>query len=73
MIYEFDVTIFQRVSIDTNKISKKWKDFLDAWMTDDDDRTDEQWDILENHELREMFKDLGYNVTDEIDLWDTHD
>ena len=41
-------------------------------MTDDDDRTDEQWDILENHELREMFEDLGYNVADEIDLWDTH-
>lgn len=38
-------------------IPKKWQSFFDAWVTDDEDRTDKQWELVEKYTFEDFVKE----------------
>lgn len=38
---------YKTVKIDISRLSDKNKKWLEAWFTEEEDRTDEQWDLVE--------------------------
>jgi hypothetical protein len=35
-----------------------WMPFAKAWLADDEERTDEQWELVENHSWNDMVDDF---------------
>ncbi len=61
----------QKVTIAINKLKKEDKDFIKAFLTDDDERTNKQWDLVEKNSFHKLLKNLGYNPnTEEIFIED---
>lgn len=61
----------QKVTIAVNKLKKEDKDFIKAFLTDDDERTNKQWDLVEKNSFYKLLKNLGYNPnTEEIFIED---
>lgn len=38
-------------------IPKKWQDFFDAWVADDEDRTDKQWELVDKYTFEDFVKE----------------
>lgn len=58
------VTIYKTVEINPSPNSNLEK-YIKAWLTDEDDRTNKEWELIENHSLDEMVsKYLGEDVTE---------
>lgn len=45
-------------TIEVKTLPKKWQKWLKAWYTDEDDRTDAQWNEAEAHTFEEMLMEL---------------
>ena len=57
-----DVTIYKTVEINPSPNSNLEK-YMKAWLTDEDNRTDKEWELIETHSLAEMVsKYLGEDV-----------
>jgi hypothetical protein len=42
--------------------NSKWENFFKAWLTDDDERTDADWDILDENDIYDFLKSQGINA-----------
>ena len=51
----FDVLVSKRMEID---IPAHWMPYVEAWLAGDDERTDEQWDLVENHSWNEIVNEF---------------
>ena len=51
----FDVLVSKRMEID---IPAHWMPYVEAWLAGDDERTDEQWDLVECHQWEEMIDEF---------------
>ena len=49
--------------------NSKWGKFFKTWLTDDDERTDADWDILEKNDIYDFLQSQGI-ITDEVVLID---
>lgn len=64
---EFDVFVGKRIEI--NEIPDRWVEWFEAWDACDDERTDEQWDLLERHTWEEVLSDITGEDINEASLW----
>ena len=55
MKIKFDVLVSKQMEID---IPARWTPFVEAWRANDEERTDEQWDLVENHNWEEMIEEF---------------
>lgn len=55
MKIKFDMLVSKQMEID---IPVHWMPFAEAWLTDEEKRTDEQWDLLEHHNWEEMIEEF---------------
>ena len=55
MKIKFDVLVSKQMEID---IPAHWMPFAEAWLTHDEERTDEQWGLLECHQWEEMIDEF---------------
>lgn len=62
------LTITKQITIDS--IPYKYRDFFNAWFKDEDDRTDEDWDLLEQHSFEEMFSHITGETVVDVDIDD---
>lgn len=62
----------RRKTINVKELPAEWQKWLEAWHTDDDDRTDAQWDEVEAHTFEEMLEEVfGEEVCPEsVEVWD---
>ena len=51
----FDVLVSKRMEID---IPAHWIPYVEAWFASDEERTDEQWDLIENHSWNEIIDEF---------------
>ena len=53
-------------------IPKKWQGFFDAWVTDDEDRTDKQWELVEKYTFEDFVKEqLPFNCeVNDVEIYD---
>lgn len=54
--FEFSMRMTKTVRI--SELSKKWQQFIEAWFKDEDDRTDADWDIVEENSFDIMLSEL---------------
>lgn len=47
----FDILVPKRMEID---IPAHWMPYVEAWLAGDEERTDEQWDLVESHSWNEI-------------------
>ena len=47
----FDVLVSKQMEID---IPSHWMPYAEAFFTDEEERTDEQWDLVESHSWNEI-------------------
>ena len=64
---KFDVKIEKRIEI--KEIPDRWVKWFEAWDTCDDERTDEQWDLVEKHNWEEVLADITNEDIWEAELW----
>ena len=55
MKIKFDVLVAKQMEID---IPAHWMPFAEAYFTSEEERTNEQWDLLENHVWDEMVEEF---------------
>lgn len=55
MKIKFDVLVSKQMEID---IPPHWMPFAEAWRAHDEERTDEQWDLVEHHNWEEMIEEF---------------
>lgn len=51
---------WETVDIDINNLPKKWQTFCKACLKDDDERSDKEWELVENYTMRDLLKAIGY-------------
>lgn len=51
----FDVLVSKRMEID---IPTHWMPYVKAWLAGDEERTDEQWDLVESHSWNEIVNEF---------------
>ena len=51
----FDVLVSKRMEID---IPTHWMPYVEAWLASDEERTDEQWDLVESHSWNEIVNEF---------------
>ena len=51
----FDVLVSKRMEID---IPAHWMPYVKAWLAGDEERTDEQWDLVESHSWNEIVNEF---------------
>lgn len=51
----FDVLVSKRMEFD---VPAHWVPFVEAWIADDEERTEEQWKVAESHTWKEMVEEL---------------
>lgn len=51
----FDVLVSKRMEID---IPTHWMPYVEAWLAGDEERTDEQWDLVESHSWNEIINEF---------------
>lgn len=49
--------------------NSKWERFFEAWLTDEDERTDADWDILDENSIYDFLQSQGISTT-EVDFID---
>ena len=64
---EFDVFVQKRIEI--NEIPDRWVEWFEAWDSDEDERTDEQWDLVDKHTWEEVLADITGEDIHEAELW----
>ena len=65
--------IYKEVTIDVKKLSAKNKEWLKAWFTDEDERTDKQWNLVESNRFLNIIKEATGDAVDsffDIDIID---
>lgn len=50
----FSYCTFKTATIEYKNLSPKDKKFIQAWLKDDDDRTWEDWDLVEKNDLTNL-------------------
>ena len=55
MQIKFDVLVSKQMKID---VPAHWMPFAEAWFTNEEERTDAQWGLLENHCWSEMVEEF---------------
>lgn len=55
------------VTLDYKKIAPKDKKFVQAWLKDDEERTPQDWDLVEKSDLSKLIKKY---VGDNVRWWD---
>jgi hypothetical protein len=55
MKIKFDVTVSKQMEID---VPANWMPFAKAYFTNEEERTNEQWDLLDSHTWGEMIEEF---------------
>jgi hypothetical protein len=63
---EYSTLVEKTFSIPKNS---KWEKFFKAWLTDDDERTDADWDILDENDIYDFLQSQGISAN-EVELID---
>jgi hypothetical protein len=63
---EYNTLVEKTFSIPKNS---KWEKFFKAWLTDDDERTDADWDILDENDIYDFLQSQGISAN-EVELID---
>ena len=67
-------TVYKTTTINVKELPLKYKEWLEAVFTDEDDRTDEQWDLAEdNNFFPEIIKEATGDIIDPYDDIDIED
>ena len=67
-------TVPKTITINVEELPWKYKEWLEAVVTDDEDRTDEQWDLAEdNNFFPEIIKEATGDIIDPYDDIDIED
>jgi hypothetical protein len=64
MKIKFDVLVSKQIEID---VPANWMPFAKAYFTSEEERTNEQWDLLENHTWGEMVEEFLAEGEEEYD------
>ena len=54
--FSYSLTTVKTVTLDYKKFDPKDKKFLQAWFKDDDERTPQDWDLVERNSLEKLVK-----------------
>ena len=63
---EYSTCVEKTFSIPKNS---QWERFFKAWLTDDDERTDADWDILDENDIYDFLQSQGISAN-EVELID---
>ena len=66
---EMEFNVFVQKRIEIKEIPDRWVEWFEAWDTCDDERTDEQWDLVERHNWEEVLADITGEDIHEAELW----
>ena len=67
-------TVPKTITINVEELPWKYKEWLEAVFTDEDNRTDEQWDLAEdNNFFPEIIKEATGDIIDPYDDIDVED
>lgn len=60
----------RRVTVNINELNERGRDFMTAWITDDEERTNKQREILDSTSLEEIFSDFLQEDVYEVEVYE---